>query len=245
MCGACIRCFTRTHSCSPHPYPPPTHTHLKAFTHTRHPLPPCPFPPHTDATAHHPTNCKETPTMCNFILLALLVAVVAIMWQGFPMLFGPSGPNYSTASTADNQDLLKHLGKVQDGDPITKWLARPPGARYAIGKPDKEEGAVPIIKLGWLCSAICTKTKFPVVVDNKCAACLTLFSLPTWSHDENGKPNPPLARLPVYESGMPALAAIPLLYPRRWASADLLQVRFQCKLPSAWLVACSGAHLSK
>lgn len=59
----------------------------------------------------------------------------------------------------------------------------------------------------------------------RCVACLTLLSLPTWAHGEGSKANPPLARLPVYESGFTSLAAIPLLYPRRWATADLLQVR--------------------
>lgn len=58
----------------------------------------------------------------------------------------------------------------------------------------------------------------------RCVACLTLTALPTWAHGEGGKPNPPLARLPLYESGMTSVAAIPLLYPRRWATADLLQV---------------------
>lgn len=59
---------------------------------------------------------------------------------------------------------------------------------------------------------------------HRCVACLTLLSLPTWAQGEGSKPNPPLARLPVYESGFTSLAAIPLLYPRRWATADLLQV---------------------
>jgi hypothetical protein len=158
-------------------------------------------------------------------ILALLVAIAAALWR-LPIHFAPDSQSYSSASTAANAGMLRHLGRARESqfNILTNWLARPPGARFEIKAADKKDpGAVPVIKLSW-CKWLCKATKFPVVVDNKCAACLTLLSLATWSHGENDKPNPPLARLPVYESGMTALAAIPLLYPRRWATADLLQV---------------------
>jgi len=160
-------------------------------------------------------------------ILVGLVAVLAGLWQ-VPVHFGnPSASSYGGASTASNQGLLRHMGNAQDAqfNFITNWLARPPGARFHIGKPSaKDVGAVPVIKLK-VCKFPCTRTKFPEVVSSKCASCLALLSLPTWSHGGgDDKPDPPLARLPVYESGFTALASIPLLYPRRWLSADFLHV---------------------
>lgn len=155
-----------------------------------------------------------------------LVLMVAVGVGLLPDLFGTSSHGYST-STASNQRLLRQLSKAQCSglQGLLSWLVPPPGGRYKISIPSsRDEGATPVIKLNWACQWICMSTKFPKVVDSKCVACLTLFSLPTWAHGTDGKPNPPLARLPVYEGGFTALAAIPLLYPRRWATADLLRV---------------------
>lgn len=160
-------------------------------------------------------------------LIALLAVAAGLLLQ--PAHFGHRQSTYETANTAASQDMLRNLGATLDTKTsiIARWLFPPPGARSSIGAPDKhDQGAVPVIKLKW-CKRICTKTKFPTVVDPKCAVCLTFSSLPTWAHGTPsrwGKPNPPLARLPVYESGFTSLAAIPMLYPRRWASADLRQV---------------------
>lgn len=180
------------------------------------------------------------PVGPGWVLLAVAVAMAAALWR-LPVDFAnPEYQSYSDASTAAGQGLVKHLGIAQDAQYnfITGWLARPPGAQYHIAMPSKKAvGEVPVIKLKPICKAICTKSKFPTVVSSGCAACLVLLSVPSWAHDVGGQKvpgikshkigwqgNPPLARLPVYESGFKALASIPLLYPRRWATADLLQV---------------------
>jgi len=161
------------------------------------------------------------------IFLAVAVAVVAILTQVPPNYFDESAfDSYSAqgASLAGNQKLIEHLDAAHDKhfNLLTSWLARPPGARFDIKPAGKEDGALPTIKLGW-CELVCKATDFPVVVASPCAACLVLLSLPAWSHNKEDKRNPQLARLPVYESGFTSLPAIPLLYPRRWATLDFLK----------------------
>jgi hypothetical protein len=177
--------------------------------------------------------------MCQLaVILVGALAVAAGLWLQ-PAHLGRRQVSYETASTAASQDMLENLGAALDTklNIIARWLFPPPGARFAIGAPDKhDKGAVPVIRLKW-CKHICVKTKFPTVVDPKCAVCLTFSSLPTWAHGTPsrwGKPNPPLARLPVYESGFTSLAAIPMLYPRRWATADLRQVCFGGRGSMGW-----------
>jgi len=166
------------------------------------------------------------------VLVAILAVLAGIYWQLETHFAHPTQPSYETAGTATNQLMLKNLGKALDSQfdflpkalaGLASWLTRPPGARFSFDKPDKTDGSTPTIKMLKVCKLVCKVTDFPVVVNPKCVACLTLTALPTWAHGEGGKPNPPLARLPLYESGMTSVAAIPLLYPRRWATADLLQ----------------------